>query len=197
MSEVLPSDTALYRELRARLRHDRPAGRVIVAVDGLDAPRTRAFADGLVAALAEDGSAVLAADVAAFPARAADAAAWGTDVETMRGELIEPFLAGRAEPDIAVRTAIDADPVTVPADAVLVISGPGALQPAIRGSIAFGIWTQTDPESLAERPGHSSEQPMTDDEFRYVRDTAPLRAASALIDVTDTRAPVEFYRDFC
>ncbi len=170
---------------------------MIVAVDGLDAQRTHTFAADLAAALAQDGTVVVTADVAAFRADTDDAQAFGIDVSGMRALLIEPFLAGRTDPTIPVCTALDADPVTVPADAVLVLSGPGALQPAVRGSVAFGIWAETAPERLAERPGRSREQPMTDAEFRYVRETAPLRAAAALIDVTDVAAPVEFYRDFC
>lgn len=197
MSDQPSGAAALHRDLRDRLRHDRPAGRVIVAVDGLDAQRTRAFAADFAAALAADRSDVVTADVAGFAAETDDAATLGIDVGRMRALLIEPFLAGRTDPSIPVRAAIDAPPRTIAADAVLLLSGPGALQPALRGSVAFGIWTETAPERLAERPGRSSEQPMTDAEFRYVRETAPLRAAAALIDVTDLSAPIEFYRDFC
>ena len=55
--------TDLQRSLRDLMRQNARAGRVVVAVDGLDADRARAFADGFAAVLAEDGTRVERASV--------------------------------------------------------------------------------------------------------------------------------------
>jgi len=53
----------LHRSLRDLMRQNARAGRVVVAVDGWDADRARAFADGFAAVLAEDGTVVERASV--------------------------------------------------------------------------------------------------------------------------------------
>ncbi len=53
----------LQRSLRDLMRQNARAGRVVVAVDGWDADRARAFADGFAAVLAEDGTVVERASV--------------------------------------------------------------------------------------------------------------------------------------
>ncbi|WZH37007.1 MAG: hypothetical protein PIR02_20020 [Microbacterium enclense] len=79
----------LHRSLRDLMRQNARAGRVVVAVDGLDAENTRTFADGFAAVLAGDGTAVQRASVA-------DA---GTDV---RDSIVAPFRAGEGDAVLVV-----------------------------------------------------------------------------------------------
>ena len=62
MSNENPVQT-LQRSLRDLMRQNARAGRVVVAVDGLDAESARAFADGFAAVLEEDGTLVERASV--------------------------------------------------------------------------------------------------------------------------------------
>ena len=58
--------TALWRELRDEVRRSYPAGRVVVAIDGIDGAGKTTFADGLAEVFAEEGSAVYRASIDGF-----------------------------------------------------------------------------------------------------------------------------------
>ncbi|WP_058623461.1 hypothetical protein [Microbacterium testaceum] len=81
--------TDLQRSLRDLMRQNARAGRVVVAVDGLDADRARAFADGFAAVLAEDGTPVERASV-----DDADVA--------VRENVVAPFRAGEGDAVLVV-----------------------------------------------------------------------------------------------
>ena len=60
MSSENPVET-LQRSLRDLLRQNAGNGRLVVAIDALDAAAATAFADGFAAAVGEDGTAVFRA----------------------------------------------------------------------------------------------------------------------------------------
>jgi len=76
--------TDLQRSLRDLMRQNARAGRVVVAVDALDAEGARAFADGFAAVLADDGTRVERASVEDI----------GLDV---RESIVAPFSAGEGD----------------------------------------------------------------------------------------------------
>ena len=199
MSVPLPSTSTLLHELRAQLRHNYPAGRIVVAVDGRDATRTREFADSLAAVLAEDGSAVIRASLTDFlrpPAeRGAEPAPADIDASTLTQVLIGPFRSG--DPAGFQLSAARTQRETAPDNAVLVIDGAFAQMPPLRDQYTFVVWTEVSESQLAAREGRSMTTPLTDAEAAYARSVRPLRDANALIDVSDAAHPFEFYRDFC
>ena len=79
----------LQRSLRDLMRQNARAGRVVVAVDGLDADRTRAFADGFAAVLGEDGTPVERASV-------------GDSEPDVRERIVAPFRAGEGDAVLVV-----------------------------------------------------------------------------------------------
>jgi uridine kinase len=97
--------TTLWRELRDQVRRHNPAGRVIVAVDGLDGAGKTVFADGLAEVFAETGDAVFRAAIDGFHRPRSERYARGRrspegfyrdsyDYATFRRVLIDPFLDG-------------------------------------------------------------------------------------------------------
>ena len=206
MRVPLTPATTLQRELRSQLRHNSPAGRVVVAVDGWDGDRTCAFADSFAAVIGEDGDAVMRASLSDFLLPRADRADIPYDLPALRRVLIDPFRSGvqtastgfQLEFWDAERDApVEARWTTAPADAVLVIDGPFAQVPELRGQTAFAVWLEVSEAVLARRPGRSLTTPLTDAEAAYARTVRPLRTASVLVDDTDPTRPFEFYRDFC
>lgn len=203
--------TTLQRELRAQLRHNSPAGRVVVIVDGWDSQRTARFADSFAEVLGEDGGDVVRASVSDFlrprSARGVEPSAGDIDVETLRRVLLDPFREGGqtsattgfqlASWDADRDVAAESRWVTTSADAVLVLDGPFSQQSEIRSSAVFAIWLEISDVVLAARPGRSSDRPLTDSEADYARNVRPLRAATVLVDATAMERPFEFYRDFC
>ncbi|MDF2046869.1 MAG: putative GTPase [Microbacterium sp.] len=79
----------LQRSLRDLMRQNARAGRVVVAVDGLDAHRTRAFANGFAAVLGEDGTPVERASV-------------GDSEPDVRERIVAPFRAGEGDAVLVV-----------------------------------------------------------------------------------------------
>lgn len=203
--------TTLQRELRAQLRHNSPAGRVIVAVDGWDSNSTRAFADAFAAIIAEDGAAVVRASVGDFlrprAERRAEPAASDIDAETLRRVLLDPFREGGqtagttgfqlAAWDAARDAMVQARWVTADADAVLLIDGPFVQRADLRSAFSFTVWLEGSEAELAARAGRSSAQPLSRAEVSYQREAHPVREATVLVNISDPAAPVEFYRDFC
>ena len=71
--------TTLLRELRDEVRRSYRAGRVIIAVDGIDGAGKTVFADGLADVFAEDGASVFRASVDGFHRPRAERYARGRD----------------------------------------------------------------------------------------------------------------------
>lgn len=200
--------TTLMRELRSELRQLYPGGRIIVAIDGLDAAGVDQFAQRFTEVIAEDGAAAFHARLDDFQLSRAEQAATGHryDEDALRRALIDPFRGGAMDSatsgfqlstwDAKRDAPVESRWVTAPVDAVLVVSGVGMLSPDHRGLANWSVWLETAEGTLALRPGRSSERPYSEAEFTYLR-SKPQVAATVMVDNTDPSHPVQIYRDFC
>lgn len=153
----------MWRELRDEVRQNYRAGRVILAVDGIDGSGKTVFADGLAEAFAEDGTAVFRASIDDFHRPRAERYARGRtsalgfyadsyDYSTFRRVLIDPFRDG-AQTSATTGfqlTAFDLDRdaptlsgwVTAPADAVLIVDGVFLNRRELRGIWHWSVWLE-------------------------------------------------------
>jgi len=166
------SAETLFRSLRDEVRQNARSGRVIVAVDGLDAAATAAFADRLAAALGEDGTAVFRASIGEVVSR-----------DGVRADLVAPFREGRPFPPVSETAA--------PAEAVLVVDGAFLLDAAVRGMWNWSVWLETAGVIGTPRPE------LPDAQKHYLRTVKPRGAASAIVENSDPSAPVRVFGDFC
>jgi uridine kinase len=168
--------TTLQRALREDVRRRHPGGRVVIAVDGVDGAGQDAFADGLAAVFAEDGSAVFRARMDDFHRPRAlrylrgrdDPAGFyldSFDYATFRRVLTDPFLGGRetsaatgfqlAAFDVHRDAPIESRWVTGPADAVLIVDGIFLHRPELRDIWTWTAWLEVPAEiafaRMAER----------------------------------------------
>jgi len=153
--------TTLWRELRDRARRRYPAGRVVIAVDGLDGAGKTVFADGLAEVFAEAGDAVFRAGIDGFHRPRAERYALGRrspegfyrdsyDYATFRRVLLDPFRDGAqtagttgfqlAAFDVTRDSAVESQWVTAPLDAVLVVDGIFLNRPELRDLWDWSIW---------------------------------------------------------
>jgi len=153
--------TTLWRELRDRVRRRHPAGRVIVAIDGLDGAGKTVFADGLAEVFAETGGAVFRAGIDGFHRPRAERYLRGRrspdgfyrdsyDYATFRRVLIDPFRDGAqtagttgfqlAAFDVARDAPVESQWVTAPLDAVLVVDGIFLHRPELRDLWDWSVW---------------------------------------------------------
>lgn len=155
--------TTLWRDLRDDARRQYPAGRVIVAVDGVDGAGKTVFADGLAEALAETGDAVFRASIDGFHRPRAERYARGRhspegfyrdsyDYATFRRVLVDPFREGAQTAgatgfqltafDVVRDAPAESQWVTAPRDAVLVIDGIFLHRPLLRGLWDWSLWLE-------------------------------------------------------
>ncbi|KJL45347.1 uridine kinase [Microbacterium trichothecenolyticum] len=153
--------TTLWRELRDRVRRRYPAGRVIVAIDGLDGAGKTVFADGLAEVFAETGDAVFRAGIDGFHRPRAERYARGRrspdgfyrdsyDYATFRRVLIDPFRDGAQTAgttgfqlsafDVARDASVESQWVTAPLDAVLVVDGIFLNRPELQDLWDWSVW---------------------------------------------------------
>jgi len=153
--------TTLWRELRDRVRRRNAAGRVVVAVDGLDGAGKTVLADGLAEVFAETGDAVFRASIDGFHRPRAERYALGRrspegfyrdsyDYATFRRVLIDPFRDGAqtagstgfqlAAFDVARDAPVESQWVTAPLDAVLVVDGIFLHRPELRDLWDWSVW---------------------------------------------------------
>lgn len=158
----------LQRSLRDLMRQNNRAGRVVVAVDALDAGAAGSFADAFAAAVGEDGTAVVRVSLADH----------GGDV---REGVVSPFRAGEPFGDVP----------GAPTDAVLVVSGRFLHVPEVRGLWNYSIWLESNPPIGAPRPA------LPDAEKHYLRTVRPKAAASVIVENSDPAHPVQVFGDFC
>jgi hypothetical protein len=168
MSSSENTATDLQRSLLGLMRQNSHAGRVVVAVDAVDAESAGAFADAFATAVEQEGTTV-------FRVALADGA------PNARERLIAPFRAG--EPFGPGEAA--------PADAVLVVSGRVLHTPDVRGLWNYSIWLESNPPIGAPRPE------LPDAEKHYLRTTRPKAAASVIVENSDPTHPVQVFGDFC
>lgn len=164
--------TTLWRDLRDRVRRQSPAGRVIVAVDGLDGAGKTVFADGLAEVFAETGDAVFRASIDGFHRPRIERYARGRrspegfyldsyDYPTFRRVLIDPFRDGAqtaaatgfqlAAFDVVRDAPVESQWVTAPLDAVLVIDGIFLNRPQLRDLWDWSIWLDVPFETAFAR----------------------------------------------
>ncbi|MFJ4158548.1 hypothetical protein [Microbacterium testaceum] len=167
MSSENPVET-LQRSLRDLMRQNARAGRVVVAIDALDAEAASTFADAFAAAIEAEGTAV-------FRENLADHA------DDVRERLVAPFRSG--EPF--------GDSPAAPADAVLIVSGRFLHRPEVRGLWNFSIWLESNPPIGAPRPE------LPDAEKQYLRTVRPKAEASVIVENSDPSHPVQVFGDFC
>ncbi|MFB7886316.1 uridine kinase [Microbacterium sp. NPDC056057] len=153
--------TTLWRELRDRVRRRYPAGRVIVAIDGLDGAGKTVFADGLAEVFAETGDAVFRAGIDGFHRPRAERYLRGRrspegfyrdsyDYATFRRVLVDPFRDGAQTAgttgfqltafDVARDAPVESQWVTAPLDAVLVVDGIFLHRPELRDLWDWSVW---------------------------------------------------------
>jgi uridine kinase len=153
--------TTLWRELRDRVRRRYPAGRVVIAVDGLDGAGKTVFADGLAEVFAEAGDAVFRAGIDGFHRPRAERYERGRrspegfyrdsyDYATFRRVLLDPFRDGAqtagttgfqlAAFDVARDAPVESQWVTAPRDAVLVVDGIFLHRPELQDLWDWSIW---------------------------------------------------------
>ena len=219
--------TTLLRGLRDEVRRTYRAGRVILGVDGLDGSGKSTFADAFADVFAEDGASVFRASMDGFHRPRAERYARGRDSPqgfyldsydeaTFRRVLVDPFRDGATMPSTGFQLAawdVDRDVpaearwVTGPEDAVLIVDGLFLHRPSLRGIWHSSIWLDVPAEvaarRMAERDG-SDPDPAAPANARYrlgqelyLREAAPSRAASVIIDNTDPEDPRREYRDYC
>lgn len=219
--------TTLLRELRDEVRRSYKAGRVIIAVDGIDGAGKTVFADGLADVFAEDGASVFRASVDGFHRPRTERYARGRDSPegfyldsydeaTLRRVLIDPFREGATMPSTGFQLAawdVDRDVpaearwVTGPEDAVLIIDGIFLHRPTLRGLWHWSVWlevpTDVATRRMALRDGSDPDPAApTNHRYRagqdlYLREASPSRAASVIIDNSDPEHPHREYGDYC
>lgn len=183
--------TTLWRELRERARRRYRAGRVVVAVDGLDGAGKTVFADGLAEVFAETGDAVFRASIDGFHRPRAQRYLRGRrspegfyrdsyDYATFRRVLLDPFRDGAqtggttgfqlAAFDVARDAPVESQWVTAPLDAVLVVDGIFLHRPELQDLWDWSVWLdvpfETSYARLALRDG-SDPDPEAEANARY------------------------------
>lgn len=220
--------TTLWRELRDEVRHLYGGGRVILGIDGVDGAGKSTFADGLAEVFAEAGSAVYRAGLEGFHRPRAERYARGRasaegsyrdsyDYPTFRRVLVDPFRDGPQTGattgfqltafDVVRDAPAEAQWVTAPRDAVLIVDGVFLHRRELRDLWDWSLWLDV-PEAVASArlairdgsdpdPSAAANAPRREAQALYEREARPELAASAIIDNSDLSHPRREYRDFC
>jgi uridine kinase len=210
--------TTLLRSLRDQVRRQYRAGRVVVAVDGVDGAGKTVFADGFAQVFAEDGAAVYRASIDGFHRPRVERYARGRtspegfyrdsyDYATFRRVLIDPFRTGHgtafqlAAFDVRRDTPVSAQWVSAPRDAVLVVDGIFLHRPELRDLWDWSLWLEapvaTTFARMAQRDGTDPDpDAATNARYRlgqeiYLREADPRAAASVVVDNADVAHPVQ------
>jgi uridine kinase len=220
--------TTLWRSLRDEVRQHYRAGRVMLAVDGIDGAGKTTFADHLAQVFAEDGSAVFRASIDDFHRPRAERYARGRtspegfyrdsfDDATFRRVLIEPFRDGAqtggatgfqlAAFDHHRDAPVEAEWVTGPRDAVLIVDGVFLLRPELRGIWHWSVWLDVPIDVAAARvaardgtdpdPWAASNTRYREGQELYLKEADPRAHASAIVDNTDPEHPRRVWADSC
>lgn len=182
-----PEKKDTVRALADEILHNYGRGRTFIAVDGPDAAAAAAFADDLVAAVAEAGHAAFRASVSDFLLPRAEREQQqddrAVDVSALRRMLIEPFRLGGSAAwvpaafDAAADREVEPTWITGPSDAVLVVDD------ALRGRDELSVlWNY----SVWVEGGETAD-----------RSPAGRRRAQAVIDNTDPEHPRRLFDDAC
>ncbi|PWC07281.1 uridine kinase [Mycetocola zhujimingii] len=224
MSLVSTPRVELLRDLREEITHNYPAGRTIVAVDGIAGSGTAAFADGLADVFREADRAAFRASIDDFHrpreeryARGRDSAEGyyhdSFDYSLLRRVLIEPFrLAGGTGFQLAGfdekrDTGEELRWVTGPKDAVLIVDGVFLHRPELRGLWHYSIWLDVPFSEAYRRLAESlgaDPDPQAASNARYVggqqlyqREANPRTSATAVVNNSVEASPVRVFLDSC
>ncbi len=204
MVQVATPESDFADALAAEIRHNYKAGRVIVAVDGIEG--TGRFADSLAQAFSRAGSHVARASMDDFQHPRAARTLRGDnspegyyfdryDDSTLKRVLIEPFrLGGSTGFQLA---AFDADRdtereskwLTAPADSVLVLDGPFLQRPGLRGQFNFTAYLEGRQFGLGEAAAGA--------DALYQAEAGPRFGAGAIIEIADPAHPRRSFADSC
>lgn len=209
---------ALLAELAGEVLAQNPAGRRIVAIDGVDGAGKTTFADALAPVLSERGQHVVRASIDGFHrprveryARGRDSADGyyrdSFDIEALRALLIEPFGSGAAEVVVAAFDHASDAPIErresgIPSDAVLVLDGVFLHRPELRGLWHSSVWLEVDDAvrdaRLTARDGVDSlASRYSEGQAIYAREANPRRAAAIVVNNNDAAKPRREFDDFC
>ncbi len=209
MARWAPERRDTIRALAEELLQNYAHGRVIVAVDGVDAAISRPFGDDLAVELRALGHDTFRASMADFlqprvrrDARGVDSAVGlyedAYDYSAFRRVLLGPFrLAGStgfstaffdAKRDVPFESKWE----TGPADAVLVVDGQFLLRPELKGIWNFSVRLDSAAGEPVEEPPREAGA-----EALYEREAGPRAAASAIVNVGDPEHPRRVFADSC
>jgi uridine kinase len=200
------------------------AGRVIVAVDGIDGAGKTAFADDLAAAFEESGHPTARASMSDFHRPREERYRLGRespesfyrdsfDYLTFRRVLVDPFrMAGsagfqRASFDLRRDAPMLTSWLTMDADAVLIVDGIFLNRPELHGIWNYSILLEV-PWDLAyarlakrlgvdEDPGAGSNSRYREGQELYFAEADPQARANAIVDNTDPAHPSRVFADRC
>ena len=208
MARWAPERRDTIHSLAEELLQNYAHGRVIVAVDGVDAAVSEPFADDLAFELRDLGHDTFRASMGDFlqprvrrEARGADSALGryedAYDYSAFRRVLLGPFrLAGSTGFSTAFFDAkrdvpYEAKWETGPADAVLIVDGEFLLRPELKGIWNFSVRLDSPVEQAEEPPLEAGAEAL------YEREVDPRAAASAIVNVGDPEHPRRVFADSC
>ena len=192
-----PQRKDVLEALAADILHNYARGRVIVAIDGVDAAATASFARDVSAAIDRLGHASVAASTDDFqrPRSERDASSAAAEFEstydysTLRRILTEPFKLGgstafvTASFDAVADRQLEPKWLTAPDDAVLVLGGRFLNRSELRGLWNYSVWLEQPAEATAVTKLYAREKPSG--------------RATAIIDNTDAEHPRRVFADSC
>ncbi len=215
----VPQKRDVLDALAAEILHLYGRGRVIVAVDGVDAAGKTHFADELGEALRRAGHTVFRASIDGFHRPRALRYARGKDspegfyrdsydYETFRRVLVDPFKDGGTGSFVLEafdhRRDAPVEPkwVTGKPDAILLLDGIFLNRPELRGLWNYSIWLDIDPAVAAQRaldrdgPSGVGDR-YTKGQALYVKEAKPRTVASTIVDNNDFDHPRRVFADSC
>ncbi|MBC7760213.1 MAG: uridine kinase [Candidatus Saccharibacteria bacterium] len=219
MAKWHPEKKVVLDALAAEIVASYTAGRVVVAIDGIDGAGKTHFADDLAAALTLTGRSVFRASIDDFYRSRAERHSRGADspegyyrdsfdYSTFRRVLLEPFrMGGSAAFVTAAFDHVRDLPVqskwrTGPKDAILVLDGIFLNRPELAGLWNYSVWLET-PREVAEQRMLDRDGPTENVErYRggqelYLAEASPRTAASSIIDNHDFEQPRRIFADSC
>ena len=178
----------IFDDLVGEIIQHHPRGRVLIAIDGVDAQVSGGFALSLAEAIRARSRVVVRSTSTAtsdpaqgcnlsFPRHEGYLA--DDDYSRLR-DIVSHFRDG----DLST----DTSETVIPSDAVLIVDGRFLLRPELRGVWHFGVWLEGDTRLSDE---------SLEAQIRYSRDSAPRAAADAIFDVTKAEAPARVWADSC
>jgi uridine kinase len=192
-----PHKTGVLDALATEILHNYGRGRIVVAVDGLAASGTRAFADDLAEAIRRSDHSVFRASMADFRPpmllnhpNVSEPPEDAYDYQTLRRVLLEPFRDGGtgsfvlAAFDTERNAQIEQKWATAKPDSILIVDGEFLQQPELRGLWNYSVWLEVPAQPTAT-------------EARYLKQSKPSALASAILDNSDPDAPQRVHADSC